>query len=39
MGVLADAIVVEQPMAVAEVDALGDRVHERGLRIWCPIIG
>ena len=24
---LADAVVVEQPMAVAEVDALGDRVH------------
>ena len=24
---LADAVVVEQPMAVAEVDALGDGVH------------
>ena len=26
---LADAVVVEQPMAVTEVDALGDRVHNR----------
>jgi hypothetical protein len=25
--VLADAVVVEQTMAVAEVDAFGDRVH------------
>ncbi len=24
---LADAVVVEQPMAVAEVDALGDEIH------------
>jgi hypothetical protein len=25
--VLADAVVVQQPMAVAELDALGDRIH------------
>jgi len=24
---LADAVVIEQPVAVAEVDAFGDRVH------------
>ena len=26
--VLADAVVVEQPMAVTEVDALGDGIHK-----------
>ena len=27
--VLADAVVVEQPVAVTEVDALGDEIHDR----------
>jgi hypothetical protein len=27
MGMLADAVVVEQPVAVAEVDPLGDEIH------------
>jgi hypothetical protein len=27
--VLADAVVIEQAMPVAEVDALGDRVHSQ----------
>src|SRR4029079_5821074 len=27
VGMLADTVVIEQAMAVAEVDALGDRVH------------
>ena len=31
---LADAVVVEQPMAVAEVDALGDEIH--GLTVTVP---
>ena len=28
--VLADAVVVEQPVAVAELDALGDEIHSSG---------
>ena len=31
VGMLADAVVVEQAMAVAELDAFGDGVH---VRIW-----
>jgi hypothetical protein len=26
---LADAVVVEEPVTVAEIDALGDRIHKR----------
>ena len=28
---LADAVVVEQPVAVAEIDALGDEIHAMSL--------
>jgi hypothetical protein len=31
--VLADAVVVEQAMAVAEIDALGHEVHSEGILI------